>query len=86
MVDKLENYWETYFREYAAKLVDQYIAVYPAINAKKIKEWDNNLNKFITPYILKIYREQLNKARANEISPTYSGKFKAVFGIPCYYN
>lgn len=86
VVDKLENYWETHFREYAAKLADQYIAVYPAINAKKIKEWDDNLNEFITPYALKMCREQLNKARANEMSPTCSGRFEAVFGIPCCHD
>lgn len=86
VVQKLENYWNTHFREYEAKLASQFIKFPPNIDAKNIEEWDSCLNEFITPFALQLCREQLNKARENTMSARCTGKFTQIWGIPCCHD
>jgi hypothetical protein len=86
VVDKIVNYFETHFREYSALLADQFITIDHAVNVKKITEWEDDLNEWITPSALKLCRQQLEKARNNEMLPTCSGRFEAMFGIPCCHD
>lgn len=83
VIQRLVNYWDDCYHEYKAKLAHQYTSIRAEINAQNINEWDDNLNEFITPYALQLCRQQLDKARKNEMNPDCSGKFTLIWGIPC---
>lgn len=86
VIKNLVNYWDDCYREYEAKLAGQYITIRAETNAQIISEWDNDLNRWITPYALRLCREQLDKARKNEMAPSCSGKFTTIWGIPCCHD
>lgn len=86
VVDKLVNYWDDAYHEYAAKLATQFIKIPSDINATLIEEWSNDLNSFITPYALRQCRQQLEKARTNKMAPRCTGRFTKIWGIPCCHD
>jgi hypothetical protein len=86
VVQKLKNYWDNCYLEYERKLAGQYITIWAEINAQIISEWGNDLNRWIIPYALRLCREQLNKAPANEMAPNCSGQFTMIWGIPCCHD
>ena len=83
MVNSIENAIGNWVHEYKAYLAKTYGRPAREANASKIECCDENLNKHITNYAMKLFAKQLTLAQSSEPMQECSKQWWSIYGIPC---